>query len=99
MFSLLIHYDIYNYFEFFCKNYSNLKTSKQIICYLPFSGKELLIAESLDLGAGLQICSITHNNLNKPAPTWFLRARACFQSLEVGWVKRSATQRSKLNMG
>ncbi len=33
--------------------------------------RTLLIAESLDVGAGLQICSITHNNFNKPARTWF----------------------------
>ncbi len=32
----------------------------------------MLIAESLDVGAGLQICSISNNNFNKPAPTWFL---------------------------
>ncbi|MEA5516719.1 hypothetical protein [Nodularia sp. UHCC 0506] len=32
----------------------------------------MLIAQSLDVGTGLQICSITNNNLNKPAPTLFL---------------------------
>ncbi len=34
--------------------------------------RTLLIAESLDVGAGLQICSITNNNFHQPAPTWFL---------------------------
>ncbi|WP_414550137.1 hypothetical protein [Anabaena sp. CCY 0017] len=38
--------------------------------------RTLLIAESLDVGAGLHISSITNNNFNKPAPTWFLRANA-----------------------
>ncbi|ULP71133.1 hypothetical protein BDGGKGIB_00756 [Nodularia sphaerocarpa UHCC 0038] len=37
--------------------------------------------------------------LNFPPSLVGKGARACFQSLEVGWVKRSATQRSKPNMG
>ena len=38
-----------------------IATTKQV--------RTLLMAERLEVGAGLQICSITNNNFNKPAPT------------------------------